>query len=77
MLQKLVDKVVERKVRELITPEKVEEVINDVFDLLNAGLGHVGLDARVLSYVEDQLDKAELSAAVASRLLHLLIGQNA
>ncbi len=73
LLQKLTDAVVNRRIRELVTPEKVEEVINDVLDLLNAGVGAIGLDGKILAYVESQLDKQELAAVVSARLLHLLV----
>lgn len=72
MLQRLTDRIVERRIRIALSPEHVREVLQDTLDMLSAGLGHVGLPPEIIKYVESQLDLDELAAVVSARLIHLL-----
>jgi hypothetical protein len=69
---RLVEKAVDIKLRRVLSPETVGDIIDDLLALLKNGVGHVGLDERIIDYVESMIDKDELAATLSARLLHYL-----
>lgn len=72
MLQRLTDRIVERRIRLALSPEHVREFLDETLDVLRAGMGHIGLDEAWLKYFESMLDLDELAATLSARLIHML-----
>lgn len=68
MLQRAID----QRLRIMLTPERVAELIGDLLAMLESGVGHIGLPRQLLDYFTSQLDIDELSAMLAPRLRHYL-----